>query len=323
MKRLLINLFLSFFICLGLAQLAPAAEYPERTVEVIVTYAPGGTTDTLARITSPPASKMLGQPFVVINKPGAGGAIAYDAVAKSKPDGYTLVIYAINAVILKAIQPEVNFHPIDDFAPISLFATQANILVVPPKSKITSLAQFVEEAKKNPGKIAFGSSGVGGSPHLSGELLKSMAKIDITHVPYKGHGPQLPATIGGHIDSGFFNAGAGVEHVRSGSIRALAVTTAQRIPELPNVPTIAESGYPGYEVVSWIGIGAPKKTPAAIVEKLGQVYRQIMQDPEHTNKMTALGFVPRYMSPEEFLAYAKSELEKFSKLAKEANIKMK
>lgn len=322
MKKSLIALFLLLGVSFGLAQLSWAAEYPEKTVEVIVTYAPGGTTDTLARITSPPASKMLGQPFVVINKAGAGGAIAYDAVAKSKPDGHTLVIYAINAVILKAIQ-EVNFHPIDDFAPISLFATQANILVVPPKSKITSLAQFVEEAKKNPGKIAFGSSGVGGSPHLSGELLKSMAKIDITHVPYKGHGPQLPATIGGHIDSGFFNAGSGVEHVRSGSIRALAVTTVQRIPELPDVPTIAECGYPGYEVVSWIGVGAPKKTPAAIIEKLGKVYKQIMEDPEFTDKMKAVGFVPRYMSPAEFLAYAKNEFEKFSKLAKEANIKMK
>jgi len=195
-------------------------------------------------------------------------------------------------------------------------------LVVPPKSKITSLAQFVEEAKKNPGKMAFGSSGVGGSPHLSGELLKSMAKIDITHVPYKGHGPQLPATIGGHIDSGFFNAGSGVEHVRSGALRALAVSTAQRIPDLPEVPTIAESGYPGYEVVSWIGVGAPAKTPPAIVEKLGKVYKQIMEDPENTKKMTALGFVPRYLSPAEFLAFAKKELEKFSTLAKEANIKM-
>ena len=299
-----------------------AADYPAKAIELIVTYAPGGSTDTTARLTSPKASKTLGQPFVVINKPGAGGALGYDQVAKSAPDGYTLVLYAINSVILKAINPALSFHPVQDFAPVSNLITQANILVVPPNSKITSVANYVETAMKNPGKITFGSSGMGSSQHLSGELFKKVAKVDMVHVPHKGSAPCVTAMLGGHIDSGFINAPDVMEQVRGGKLRPIAVTTAQRIVELPNVPTIAESGYPGFEVVSWMGIAAPAKTPRAIVEKLGKVYKEIMDDPEVPNKMKSMGFIPTYMAPDQFGAWIKKEFEKFSVLAREANIKM-
>lgn len=322
MKRFLFC-FLAIFLLGSVAALtSQAADYPSKTIELIVTYAPGGSTDTTARLTSPKASKILGQAIVIINKPGAGGALALDQVAKSTPDGYTLVIYAINAPILKAINPQLGFHPVQDFAPVSLLITQANILVVNPNSKITTVAQYVEAVKKDPGKIVFGSSGMGSSQHFSGELFKKVAKVDIIHVPHKGSAPCVTAMLGGHIDSGFINAPDVMEQIRGGKLRAVAVTTAQRIPELPNVPTIAESGYPDYEVVSWIGVAAPAKTSPAIVEKLGGVYRQVMEDPEVLNRMKSLGFIPNYLPPDKFAAWVKKEFEKFSVLAKEANVKM-
>jgi tripartite-type tricarboxylate transporter receptor subunit TctC len=306
----------------ALVPFSPAAEYPTKPIEIIVTYAPGGSTDTSARLTAPGVTKLLGQPVVVINKPGAGGALGYDQVVKSSPDGYTLVLYAINCVILKAINPSLGFHPVNDFAPVSNLITQANILVVPMSSKITSVAQYVEAAKKNPGKMVFGSSGMGSSQHLSGELFKRTAKVDITHVPHKGSAPCVTAMLGGHIDSGFINAPDVMEQIRGGKLRAIAVTTAQRIPELPDVPTVAESGYPSYEVVSWMGIAAPAKTPPAIVQKLDGVYRKIMEDAEVPNKMKGMGFIPSYMPAAGFGAWIKKEFEKFSTLAKEADIKM-
>jgi len=315
-------LFLVLFIFGSFIPFAQGAGYPTKPIELIVTYAPGGSTDTTARFTSPGASKLLGQPIVVINKPGAGGALALDAVAKSNPDGYTLVIYAINAPILKAINPKLSFHPIQDFAPISLLIKQANILVVPINSKITTLGEYVEAAKKNPGKLVFGSSGMGSSQHLSGELFKKVAKVDITHVAYKGSAPCVTTMLGGHIDSGFINAPDVMEQIRGGKLRAIVVTTAQRIPELPNTPTIAESGYPGYEVVSWIGVAAPAKTPQTIVEKLAGIYKQVMEDPEVLTKMKNIGFIPNYLPSEGFADWIKNEFEKFSTLAKEANIKM-
>lgn len=302
--------------------MAQAADYPTKAIELIVTYAPGGSTDTTARFTSPGASKLLGQPIVIINKPGAGGALALDAVAKSNPDGYTLVIFAINAPILKAINPKLSFHPLQDFAPIALLIKQANALVVPSSSQITTVAQYVEAAKKNPGKLVFASSGMGSSQHLSGEMFKKIARVDITHVPHKGSAPAVTALLGGHNDSGFINAPDVMEQIRAGKLRAIAVTTAQRMPELPNTPTIAESGYPTYEVVSWIGVAAPAKTPPAIVEKLGGVYKRVMEDPEVLAKMRYLGFIPSYLPPAKFADWVKNEFEKFSTLAKEANIKM-
>ena len=316
--------YLLFVLFLGIAAAttAQAADYPSKPIEIIVTYAPGGSTDTSARITAPKASKILGQPIVVINKAGAGGALGYDQVAKSAPDGYTLVLYAINAVILKAINPSLSFHPVQDFAPVSNLITQANILVVNPNSKITSVTQYVEAAKKSPGKVTFGSSGMGSSQHLSGELFKRVAKVDMVHVPHKGSAPCVTALLGGHIDSGFINAPDVMEQVRGGKLRAIGVTTAQRIVELPSVPSIAESGYPGFEVVSWMGICAPAKTPRPIVEKLANAYKQVMEDPEVPGKMKTMGFIPTHMPPEVFSAWIKKEFEKFSALAKEANIKM-
>ncbi len=321
MKRFLVG-FGVLFLSASFLTFAQGADYPTKPIEMIVTYAPGGSTDTTARFTSPGVSKLLGQPVVVVNKPGAGGALGYDLVAKSNPDGYTLVILAINAPILKAINPNVSYHPIQDFAPIALLIKQANIIVVPPSSKITNLAQYVETAKKNPGKMVYATSGIGSSQHLSGELFKRIAQVDITHLPHKGNGPAVIALVGGHNDSGFINAPDCMEQIRGGKLRAIAVTTSQRIPELPDIPTIAEGGYPGYEVVSWIGVAAPAKTPPTIVEKLGGVYKQVMDDPEVPTKMKSIGFMPSYLPPKGFADWIKKEFEKFSTVAKEANIKI-
>ncbi len=321
MKKVFISL-VALFGSLILATFGPAADYPTKPIEIIVTYAPGGSTDTTARLTAPGVSKLLGQPIVVINKPGAGGALGYDQVVKSNPDGYTIVLYAINCPILKAINSSLSFHPVNDFAPVSNLIKQANILTVPLNSKITTVAQYVGTAKKNPGKFVFGSSGMGSSQHLSGELFKRVAKVDMVHVPHKGSAPCVTAMLGGHIDSGFINAPDVMEQIRAGKLRAVAVTTAQRIAELPNVPTIAESGFPGFEVVSWMGIAAPAKVPPAIIQKLDGAYRKVMEDAEVPTKMKSMGFIPSYMPPAEFGAWIKKEFEKFSILAKEANIKM-
>lgn len=317
-------IIISIFVCVfGLTtSVLQSADFPTKPIEIIVTYAPGGSTDTTARIVSPMASEILGQPLVIINKPGAGGALALNSVAKSKSDGYTLVIFAINAPILNAMNPDAGFHSVNDFTPICNFIKQANILVVPSGSKITTMAQYVEMAKKNPGKVTAGSSGVGSSQHFSIEMFKKVANLDLTHVPHKGSSPCVIALLGEHLDSGFINAPDVMQHIMAGKLRALAVSTARRIPELPEVPTVAESGYPGFEVISWVGLAAPAGTPAPVVDKLADVFRQSMQNTEVVKKLKSVGFIPAYMPPKEFGVWIKSEYEKYTKLAKEADIKL-
>jgi tripartite-type tricarboxylate transporter receptor subunit TctC len=298
------------------------SDYPTKPIELIVPYPPGGSVDTLSRIISPKASELLKQSVVVVNKPGAGGALGLDFVAKAKPDGYTLVGASITVSIIKAVMPDIGFDPIKDFSPISNLITQANILVVNSASKFDSLSSYIEFGKKNPGKITFGSAGVGGSSHLSGEMLKVYSNIDISHVPYKGNGPAILALLGGHIDSAFVNIPDCIEHIRGGKLRGLAVTTQTRVPDLPNVPTFVESGIPKYDVTSWIGVSAPAKTHPRIVEKLGDVFRLVLQDSTTVNKLKSLGFMITYKPPKEFETWIKSDYDRYTDLIKRANIKL-
>jgi len=311
-----------FFCLFGMTAVdSPAADFPTKPIECVVGFASGGSTDTVFRVVAPIASEVLKQPVVIINKPGAGSALGANFVAKSKPDGYTLTHFNISSCILNAIQFNTGWDAIRDFEPVSNFVSLANILVVPSTSKITSVAEYVQAAQKNPDKIVSGSSGIGSSQHFSLEIFKKIANVQITHAPYKGSTPCVIDLLGGHIDSGFINASDVIEHIRAGKLRALAVTMSKRLADLPNVPTIAESGFPGYEVVSWIGVAAPAKTPAEIVETLANAFKKAMDSPDVQKKMTSLLNIPDYMPPREFKAFVKKEYDKYMGIAKASNIR--
>lgn len=298
-----------------------SADFPTKPIECVVGFASGGSTDTVFRVVAPIASEVLKQPVVIINKPGAGSALGANYVAKSKPDGYTLTHFNISSCILNAIQFNTGWDAIKDFEPVSNFVSLANILVVPSSSNITSVAEYVQAAKRNPDKIVSGSSGIGSSQHFSLEVFKKMANVQITHAPYKGSTPCVIDLLGGHIDSGFINASDVIEHIKAGKLRALAVTTAKRLPDLANVPTVAESGFPGYEVLSWIGVAAPAKTPPEIVEKLASAFKKAMDNPEVQKKMVSLLNIPHYMPPQEFKSFVKKEYDKYTAIAKASNIR--
>lgn len=316
-----LNLVTVIFILSGsMSGQAKAADYPIRPIEFIVPFGPGATSDTFGRIYAQKGLEFLGQPMVVINKPGAGGAIGLISVAKANPDGYSIVLSGTNLAMGRAVNPNVGYDPLKDFAPVSNLVTQGVFLCVNSSSKVTTLAQYIEEARKDPGKTTFGSSGVGGSTHFAGEYFKMIAKIDITNIPIREG--LVKNLLGGHVDSIFANTAEIMEQVQAGKLRALATTTAQRISQLPNVPTVAESGYPGFQVVSWIGVTAPPKTPRPVIEKLAAYFKKVGQDPQVQVTLKSVGANSAYMGPDEFGNWIKNEYEKWSKVAKDLNIRV-
>jgi tripartite-type tricarboxylate transporter receptor subunit TctC len=320
MRRLLFSTAVFFVVFGNLSYMVEAADYPVRPIEFIVPFG-AGSSDTYGRLFAAKAQEFLGQPMVVINKPGAGGAIGLIAAARANPDGYTVVLSGTNLAMGRAVNPNVGYDPVNDFAPIARCLTQGVILCVQSSSKITTLAQYIQEARKNPGKITFGSSGIGGSTYFGGMYLKMIAKIDITNVPIREG--VMKNLLGGHVESVCVNTPDAVEYVKSGQVRALATTTLQRLPQLPDVPTVAESGYPGFEVVSWIGVTAPKKTPRPITEKLANYFKKTGEDRELQSKLVSLGADSAYLGPDAFGAWIKNEYEKWSKVAVDLNIQEK
>ena len=311
---------MGFYLIFG-TLIAPgyAAEYPTKPVEFICPFG-GGSSDAYARLFASKSQELLGQPMVVINKPGAGGAIGLITVSKAAPDGYMIALSGTNLAMGRAVNPNVGYDPVKDFAPIANLVTQSVILCVNADSKIKNLVQYIEEAKKNPGKITFGSSGVGGSTYFGGMYFKMTAKIDITNVPIREG--VMKNLLGGHVDSVFVNTPDAMEQYQAGKIRALATTTLQRIPQMPDVPTVAEIGYPGFQVVSWIGVTAPPKTPRPIIEKLADYFKKVGQDPQMQAKLKNLGANLGYMGPEEFGTWVKNETEKWSQVATDLNIRV-
>ncbi|MEA2933441.1 MAG: putative tricarboxylic transport rane protein [Variibacter sp.] len=299
------------------------AEYPERTVKIIVPFPAGGTTDILARLVADRLDKRLGQRFVIDNRSGASGSIGTQAVATSEPDGYTLVMATINTHgINAAVFKNLPYDPIRDFAPITIVASTPNVLMVNPSLGVSDVAGLLKLAKENPGKIDFGSTSLGGSPHMSGELLKTMAGVNLNHVPYRGAGPMLNDLIAGHIKVGFDNLPSAVGHVRAGSVKALAVTTRERFPSLPDVPTMAESGVPGYEVSAWFGLLAPAKTPRPIVEKLQTEIAAVLAAPDIKDKLLELGGVPGGMSTDAFGEIIRREVAKWPEVVAKTGVKV-
>lgn len=305
----------------ALAAAAPAAtqDYPKKPIELVVPFVAGGTTDNIARLMAQRFSESWGQPVVVNNRPGGGSTIGSHAVAKAAPDGYTLLVNTISFAITAALQ-KLPYDPINDFAPITELASLPLVLVVHPSLPATNLEEFIALAKSKPGGWDFASSGTGTSPHLAAEMFKSAAGIDLVHVPYKGNADAMNALLGGHVKIYFALVPAALQHVKAGSLRALAVTTETRLPYLPDVPTIAERGFAGYEISSWQGAWAPAGTPKDVVAKINGELVRMLAVPEIRARIKREGADPVGSTPDAFAQRVSSEIAKWSKVIKQAGI---
>jgi tripartite-type tricarboxylate transporter receptor subunit TctC len=300
-----------------------ADNYPTRPIRFVVPFSPGGSNDVIARIVSDKLSEAVKQPVVVDNRGGAGGFIGTDAVIKAAPDGYTLMIGATSTMAANpSLYVSKNFDPTRNLTAITQIATGPFVLAVPSSLPVRSVTDLIALAREKPGTINFGSSGVGSSLQLTAELFKSMAKIDIAHVPYKGLGPALVDLVAGRIQIIFSDMAGLLPYVQSDTLRALAVTSAERWPDLPDIPTMSEAGVPGYEATSWYGMLGPAKLPPEIVAYVNDKLKQIMAAPDMKQKFATLGVLPVTGTPEQFDAYMKSEIAKWREVVETAHIQV-
>jgi len=299
-----------------------AQTYPTKPIRIIIAQAPGSATDVISRVIGNRLSEELGQPLVIEAKPGAGGMLGTESAAHSAPDGYTLFM-ANNSThgSNPAVYAKLPYDAVNDFAPIALVATVPYVLVVSPSMPVDSVQQLIAYVKSNPGKINYASAGNGSTHHFCGELLKSMAGIDILHIPYKGSPPAIAGLLGGEVSMMFANVADIGSQIRSGKVKALAVTTAKRARSLPDLPTLSESGLPGFEIVSWFGLLAPAGTPAPIVARLNAETNKAMARADVQSALGAQGLEIAPGSPEQFGAHIKSEIAKFTRIGKAAGIK--
>ena len=321
MHRWLLRALGTLLACLASAAWAQA--YPNHPIRLVVPFPAGGTTDILARDAAPKLTEALGQSVVVDNRPGAGGNIGADLVAKSAPDGYTLLMGTVGThAINPSLYAKMPYDHVKDFAPVVLVAGVPNVLVVNPSLPVNSVADLIKLAKSKPGAINFASSGNGTSIHLSGELFKTMAGVDMTHVPYKGSAPALTDLMGGQVQVMFDNLPSSLQQIKAGKLRAIAVTSAKRSPALPDVPTIAESGLPGFEASSWFGVLAPAGTPPAIVARLNAEINKWLQSPEGKEQLLGQGAQAAGGTPEQFAAHIRAETDKWAKVVKASGAKV-
>jgi tripartite-type tricarboxylate transporter receptor subunit TctC len=306
----------------ALAQASSQQGWPARIVKLVVPFTPGGGIDSIGRIVGARLSEMWGQQVVAENKPGAGGNIASEFVARSAPDGYTLYITAAGLAVNRYLFASINYDPVADFAPVTLICFFPNLLVVPNSSPFRSVNDLLAEARKSPGKISFASPGHGSSPHMSGELFKYMAHVDLTHIPYRGASPAYTDVIAGRVDCTFAVMASGLPLVQNGQLRALGVTTAARVATAPDVPTIAEAGVPGYDTSSWFAFFAPAKTAPEIIRKIHADTVAVLAEPPIKAKLDQLGVIAVGSSPEELGAHLKTEMEKWAPVIKAGNIKV-
>jgi tripartite-type tricarboxylate transporter receptor subunit TctC len=307
---------------LPFAAWAQAPEWPSRPVRFIVPYPPGGPTDIMGRIVAQAVQGPLGQPFVVENRAGANGLIGSEQAARAAPDGSTFLVNASAHVIVPHLTPNMPIDMLADFAPVTNIAAVPLWLVVNPALPVRSVAEFIAYARANPGRIAYASSSQGGAPHLAGELFKLMTGTDLVHVPYRGSGPAGQDLIAGTVQAMFDSVPASAGAVRDGRLRALAVTTRNRIAPFPDLPTIAEAGVPGYEISTWYGIWAPARTPPAIIARLQQAVATAARNPETRARFDALGAEPVADSPEDYARFVRAEYDRWGKLVRDARIKL-
>lgn len=297
------------------------AAWPDKPIRMVVPYAAGGGADNTARIVAQQMSAALGQQIVIDNRPGAGGVIGADNVSKAAGDGYT-VLYDASAFSVNPSLRKLPFDATKDFIPVSLVATAPQILVVPENAPYKTVAEFLDFARKNPGKLSFASAGGGTGSHLAGEALNEQAKVNLMHVPYKGGAPALTDLMGGQVSAYFGNVASTLSYVKSGKLRALAVSSTRRVPALPDTPTLGESGLPGYNVVEWNGVFLPKGTPPDIVQKLGKAVQAAVNDPTVRQKLLQLGLEPAGTTPEAFARFVQDETNRVSALVRARNIRV-
>jgi tripartite-type tricarboxylate transporter receptor subunit TctC len=297
------------------------AQYPNKPITTVVGFAPGGGTDTVSRIVAKTLGEQLGQQVLTDNRAGAGGNIATDFVVRSPADGYTISLANVGAIAVNPHLLPLQYDPLKDLAPITMAVIFPNLVVVQPSVPANNLVEFIKLARDNPGKYTYGSSGIGGAGHLAGELLKMMAKIDLTHVPFKGGGPAMQAMLGGQIHSYFATPVAAGPHVKAGKVKALATTGPKRDPFMADVPTIAESGYAGYEATNWYGYFAPAKTPKDVIERLNREIVKALGTPEVKDLFAKQGLEAAPGTPDQLAAFAKREHDTWGNVVKQAGIK--
>jgi tripartite-type tricarboxylate transporter receptor subunit TctC len=298
------------------------ASYPERIIKIVVPFAPGGGTDVVARTLAQEMAKDLGVSVIVENKPGAGTIIGTQAVAVSEPDGYTLLMGTFANAVNPSLNAKLPYEPHKDFAPVALVARSFNIVVVNPKSAIKSIADLIAAAKADPGKLSYGTYGTGTSAHLAGELFKNLAKVDLTTVPYKGAAPAITDLISGQIQVMFTTVASAASLIEAGQLRALAVTSAERSPAFPDLPTVAEAGVPGYAAESWYGLFAPAKTPRDVIDRLNKSAAMAVQSEAFKRLGVNEGLVMVARPPEELERYFRGEEERWRKVIQDAGIKV-
>ena len=315
--------WLAVALCVAAGGAAAQSAYPSHPVRFVVPFAAGaGTNDTLARLVAQKLGERLGQPFVVDNRPGASGIIGNDIVAKALPDGYTILMMSMPFTSNATLYPKLPFDPEKDFAPVTLVAYVPLMLVVHPSVSANSVQELLALAKAKPGQLNFASGGPGSTPHFAAELLKSMAGIDIAHVPYKGGSPALADLVGGQVQLMLENIPGTLPLVKTGKLRGLAVTSKTRSPLVPDLPTLDEAGVKGYEIIGWNGIMVPAGTPQPIIDRLHAEIVSVLALPEVTARLAAMGAQGVGNTPEQFAAFIKSETVKWARVAKEARIKL-
>jgi tripartite-type tricarboxylate transporter receptor subunit TctC len=310
------------FIALAACVPAQAQTFPVKPIRMVVTYPPGGGADLMARLVAPKMAESLGQPVVVENKPGASGQIGAAEVARASADGYTLLFDASSYAVNPSLYSKLPYDPAKAFTPVAVLALFPNVLVVTPAFAPRDVKEFITLAKAGPGTIAYASSGNGSAQHLAGELFRQKAGVDITHVPYKGGGPALNDVMGGQVPVFFANMASSLAHVKGGKVRALAITGAKRSAALPDVPTMAEAGVPGYEVYEWNAIFAPAGTPAPVVAKIADAVAKAMQSADFRERMAALGGEIAAYGPADAQRFVREQTELWGKVVRAGNIQV-
>jgi tripartite-type tricarboxylate transporter receptor subunit TctC len=320
--RIRFLLLASFALGVASASIGSATNhvYPSRSVRIIVGFSAGATGDTVARLIGQSLSERLGQPFIVENRPGAGSNIAIEAAVHAPPDGYTILYFTPAAAINATLYDKLNYNFIRDVASVARIGQQGDVMEVNPSVPVKTVSEFIAYAKANPGKINIASSGTGSTPHMAGELFKMMTKVNLVHVPYRGEAPALIDLLGGQVQLMFGTIPSSIEHIRTGKLRALAVTTPTRAEVLPDLPTVAEF-VPGYEVVSWQGFGVPRNTPMEIINKLNSAINAALADPKIKEGLADVGNTVTPGSPAEFAKLIADETEKWGKVIRAANLR--
>jgi tripartite-type tricarboxylate transporter receptor subunit TctC len=315
----LVALAAAFASLNGLAQAPAASAFPEKNIRFVVGFTPGGSSDILARALGQKLAERFGQQVVIENRPGAGGNLAAEAVAKSAPDGHTWLL-GNNAILAtnQSVYRNLNYDPARDFAPVALVAIQPNVLVVHPSLPVSTVRELISFARKNPGKLNYASTGRGVAAHLSGELFMAMADVDIVHVPYKGAQPALTDLIAGQVQLMFATSSSVIPHVKAGRLRALAVTTAQRSASVPELPTVSEAGVPGFESITWHGVVVPSATPVALVGRLNEEINSVLSQKDLRERLAGLGAEVSTGTPKDFAGHISREIPKWAKVVKDS-----